>query len=91
MTVGPVHDQRQSNLFNELSAGIRLLIYEAALTDPTRLLHINFFSGEGGRWVIGAVKILKVWVQSTAQVLWHLRFRQGHSSSDRAQIKRQSG
>jgi hypothetical protein len=52
VTTGPVQDQSQSIVFGKLSAEIRLLIYEAVLTDPTRLLHISFFSkSEGmGHW-----------------------------------------
>jgi hypothetical protein len=48
VTTGPVHDQSQSIVFDKLSAEIRLLIYEAVLTDPTRLLHISFFSKSEG-------------------------------------------
>jgi hypothetical protein len=50
---GPAHDQRQCVLFNALSSEIRLLVYEAALSDPVRLLHVVPYRGEQKRQAMG--------------------------------------
>ncbi|KAF2023187.1 hypothetical protein EK21DRAFT_81445 [Setomelanomma holmii] len=39
-TVGPAHLQNHCAIFGQLSADLRLLIHEAVLSDPDRLLHI---------------------------------------------------
>jgi hypothetical protein len=42
---GPIHTQRKCLLFQLLSADVRLLIHEAILTTPGRLLHIVPYRG----------------------------------------------
>lgn len=50
---GAVHTQDQSALFDRLSAELRLLVYEAALSEPGRLLHLVQYKGPEGRSRIG--------------------------------------
>jgi hypothetical protein len=49
----PAHAQRQCTLFNVLSADVRLLIYEAVLSDPFRLLHVVSYRGVEKRKGLG--------------------------------------
>jgi hypothetical protein len=49
----PAHTQRQCTLFNVLSADVRLLIYEAVLSDSGRLLHVTFYNGNQKRKGMG--------------------------------------
>ncbi|KAF2826894.1 hypothetical protein CC86DRAFT_406137 [Ophiobolus disseminans] len=50
---GPFHAQKQSRLFNLVSADVRLLIYEAVLADPDRMLHIVSYRGNRHRPCMG--------------------------------------
>jgi hypothetical protein len=50
---GPPHAQRQCVLFNVISSEIRLLIFEAALSDPVRLLHVVPYRGKQRRKTMG--------------------------------------
>jgi hypothetical protein len=49
----PANAQRQCTLFNVLSADVRMLIYEAVLSDPGRLLHVTFYNGAQKRKGMG--------------------------------------
>jgi hypothetical protein len=50
---GPALVQTQSILFSVLSEDVRLLIYEAALSDPAQLLHIVSYRGKEKRRTMG--------------------------------------
>jgi hypothetical protein len=50
---GPAHAQLQCILFRMISSEVRLLIYEAALSDPGRLLHIVPYRGKKRRQGVG--------------------------------------
>jgi hypothetical protein len=51
--IGPAHAQRQCVLFDVLSTDVRLLIYEAALSDPYLLLHVVSYRGVKKRKGLG--------------------------------------
>jgi hypothetical protein len=50
---GPSYSQLQCVLFKMVSSEVRLLIYEAVLSDPGRLLHIVPYRGKERRQGVG--------------------------------------
>jgi hypothetical protein len=86
--IGTAHPQTQSDLLNLVPKDVRLLIYEAVLAEPYRLLHIISYCGkeirELGHWhCVDQDSPLPTW-QHKCFGIWSLESRVVHRFEPRS-------